>query len=106
MAGKTAAVIGTGQIGAIVARLLWHLRCEVLAVDPHSDDFLIDLGVRYVDLEEALACADIVTLNCPLTDRDASPDRRRPTRVDEGRRDARQHRTWRAHRHRMRCCGR
>jgi D-lactate dehydrogenase len=68
MAGKTAAVIGTGQIGAIVARLLWHLRCDVVAVDPYSDDFLIDLGVRYVTLEEALARADIVTLNCPLTD--------------------------------------
>ncbi len=68
MAGKTVAVIGTGRIGAIVARLLWHLRCEVLAVDPLSDDFLIDLGVRYVELDEALARADIVTLNCPLTD--------------------------------------
>ncbi len=68
MAGKTAAVIGTGQIGAIVARLLWHLRCEVVAVDPFTDDFLIDLGIRYVTLDEALACADIVTLNCPLTD--------------------------------------
>jgi D-lactate dehydrogenase len=66
MAGKTAAVIGTGHIGAIVARLLWHLRCEVVAVDPTSDDFLMDLGVRYVDLDEALAGADIVTLNCPL----------------------------------------
>ena len=75
MAGKTAAVVGTGKIGAIVARLLWHLRCEVVAVDPHSDDFLIDLGVRYVDLEEALAVADIVTLNCPLIARDPSPDR-------------------------------
>jgi len=59
-------VVGTGNIGAIVARLLWHLRCEVVAVDPHSDDFLMDLGVRYVDLEEALGVADIVTLNCPL----------------------------------------
>ncbi|MET0662277.1 MAG: 2-hydroxyacid dehydrogenase [Ilumatobacteraceae bacterium] len=67
MAGKSAAVVGTGNIGAIVARLLWHLRCDVFAVDPHSDDFLIDLGVRYVDLEEALAVADIVTLNCPLS---------------------------------------
>ena len=37
MAGKTAGVVGTGQIGAIVARLLWHLRCEVVAVDPYPD---------------------------------------------------------------------
>lgn len=68
MAGKTAAVIGTGRIGAIVARLLWHLRCDVVAVDPYADDFLMNLGVRYVELDEALAEADIVTLNCPLTD--------------------------------------
>ncbi len=68
MAGKTAAVIGTGKIGVIVARLLWHLRCEVIAVDPYHDDHLVELGVRYVDLEEALSRAHIVTLNCPLTD--------------------------------------
>lgn len=68
MAGKTAAVIGTGKIGAIVARLLWHLRCDVLAVDPFEDEHLLQLGVRYVSMDEALAGADIVTLNCPLTE--------------------------------------
>ena len=66
MAGKTAAVIGTGKIGAIVARLLWHLRCDVLAVDPFEDTHLLQLGVCYVPLDEALRRADIVTLNCPL----------------------------------------
>jgi D-lactate dehydrogenase len=69
MAGKTAAVIGTGQIGAIVARLLWHLRCDVVAVDPVMNRGLVDLGVRYVSLDEALAVGDIVTLNCPLNER-------------------------------------
>ncbi len=66
MAGKTAAVVGTGKIGTIVARLLWHLRCVVLAVDPVEDQHLVELGVTYVSLDEALASADIVTLNCPL----------------------------------------
>jgi D-lactate dehydrogenase len=33
LAGKTVGVVGTGKIGTIVARLLWHLRCKVLAVD-------------------------------------------------------------------------
>jgi D-lactate dehydrogenase len=66
MAGKTAAVIGTGKIGTILARLLWHLRCEVLAVDPFEDQHLLELGVRYVPLKDALGRADIVTLNCPL----------------------------------------
>lgn len=68
MAGKTAAVIGTGKIGMIVARLLWHLRCDVIAVDPFPDEHLVGLGVEYVDLHEALPRADIVTLNCPLTE--------------------------------------
>ncbi len=68
MAGKTAAVIGTGQIGAIVARLLWHLRCNVVAFDPNVNEGLVDLGVRYVSLDDALAVGDIVTLNCPLNE--------------------------------------
>ena len=68
MAGKTAAVIGTGKIGAILARLLWHLRCTVLAVDPFEDEHLIELGVTYVTVNEALTKADIVTLNCPLVE--------------------------------------
>ena len=68
MAGKTAAVIGTGQIGAIVARLLWHLRCEVVAFDPFVNEGLVGLGVTYVGLDEALAVGDIVTLNCPLNE--------------------------------------
>lgn len=41
LAGKTVGVVGTGKIGTIVARLLWHLRCNVLAFDmrqvkPHT----------------------------------------------------------------------
>lgn len=68
LAGKTVAVIGTGRIGTIVARLMWHLRCHVLAVDVRRDDHLVELGVDYVALDEALRRADIVTLNCPLTD--------------------------------------
>lgn len=68
LAGKTAGVIGTGRIGMIVARLLWHLRCRVLAVDPYQDDHLLSLGVEYVDLDTALAESDLITLNAPLTE--------------------------------------
>jgi D-lactate dehydrogenase len=67
VAGKTAGVIGTGKIGTIVARLLWHLRCRVLAVDTWQDPHLIELGVEYVDLDTLLGESDIITLNCPLT---------------------------------------
>lgn len=68
LAGKTAGVIGTGQIGAIVARLLWHLRCDVVAADPVPDPHLLELGVRYLPRDEVIATADVLTLNCPLTD--------------------------------------
>lgn len=67
LAGKTAGVVGTGRIGLIVARLLWHLRCRVLAVDPFQDEHLLALGVEYVDLPTLLAESDLITLNCPLT---------------------------------------
>jgi D-lactate dehydrogenase len=67
MAGKTVGVVGTGRIGAIVARLLWHLRCRVLAVDPYHDEHLLELGVEYVDMDQLLAESDVISLNCPLT---------------------------------------
>jgi D-lactate dehydrogenase len=67
LAGKTAGVVGTGRIGAIVARLLWHLRCRVLAVDPYRDEHLLSLGVEYVDIDQVYAESDLITLNCPLT---------------------------------------
>jgi D-lactate dehydrogenase len=68
LAGKTAGVVGTGRIGSIVARLLWHLRCRVLAVDVIRDDHLVELGVEYTDLDRVLAESDVVSLNCPLTE--------------------------------------
>lgn len=68
VAGKTAGVVGTGKIGAIVARLLWHLRCRVLAVDMFQDDHLLSLGVEYVDLDRMFAESDLISLNCPLTE--------------------------------------
>jgi D-lactate dehydrogenase len=68
LAGTTVGVVGTGRIGAIVARLLWHFRCEVLAHDPSPDTGLEALGVRYVGLQEIWSRCRIITLNCPLTE--------------------------------------
>jgi D-lactate dehydrogenase len=68
LAGKTVGVVGTGRIGALVARLLWHFRCHVLCFDPIIDPALVELGVRYVVLDDIWSAADIVSLNCPLTE--------------------------------------
>lgn len=66
--GRVAGVIGTGQIGALVAHALRAgFGCEVLASDPIVNADLVDVGVRYVPREMLLREAEIVSLHCPLT---------------------------------------
>jgi D-lactate dehydrogenase len=68
LAGRTAGVVGTGRIGALVARMLrLGFGCEVLAIDLAPDPELVAAGVRYVDGKTLLAEADLITLHCPLT---------------------------------------
>ena len=66
--GRTVGVIGTGRIGALVARAFGQgFGCTVLASDLAPDPALIATGVHYLDPRSVLAQADIVTLHCPLT---------------------------------------
>jgi D-lactate dehydrogenase len=66
--GRTVGVIGTGAIGAIVARIMRQgFACEVLAYDLYERPELIKMGVRYTTPRELAAAADIITLHCPLT---------------------------------------
>lgn len=66
--GRVAGVVGTGQIGALVARTLRAgFGCEVLASDPVENPTLIDIGVRYVPRDLLLREAEIISLHCPLT---------------------------------------
>jgi D-lactate dehydrogenase len=68
LSGRTAGVIGTGKIGALVARALrLGFGCEVLAADLYPDPDLESIGVRYVPRDELLRTAEIVSLHCPLT---------------------------------------
>ena len=64
--GRTAGVIGTGKIGAVVTRILHGFGCKVLAFDPWPNEECRSIGVKYVTLEELFSCSDIVTLHCPL----------------------------------------
>jgi D-lactate dehydrogenase len=68
LAGKTVGVIGTGRIGTIVARLLWHFRCEVICFDPIENPKVTELGITYVGLDELWERSHIISLNCPLSD--------------------------------------
>jgi D-lactate dehydrogenase len=67
MQGKTVGVIGTGQIGTVVAQILTGFGCPTLAFDPFPNATCRSLGVRYVELNQLLAESDIISLHCPLT---------------------------------------
>lgn len=66
LAGKTAGVIGTGKIGAIVAKILKGFDCSVLLFDKFPSDKCRAHG-EYVDLEAIWRESDVITLHCPLT---------------------------------------
>ncbi len=68
LSGRTAGVVGTGRIGALVARTLsLGFGCAVLASDLIEDPELLAIGVRYVPVDVLLREADLVSLHCPLT---------------------------------------
>lgn len=67
MHGRTLGVIGTGKIGAIVARIMTGFGCRVLCFDPYKNPECEKIGAAYTSLDELLASSDIVTLHCPLT---------------------------------------
>jgi D-lactate dehydrogenase len=64
--GSTVGIVGTGKIGATVARVLSGFGVTLLATDVAQNPDCLALGVRYVSLEELLRASDVVTLHCPL----------------------------------------
>jgi D-lactate dehydrogenase len=67
LAGRTAGIVGTGKIGAAVARILAGFGCRIVAFDPRPDERCLALGASYLPLDALLAQSDIVSLHCPLT---------------------------------------
>lgn len=62
--GKTAGIIGTGQIGKIFIKICKGFGMNVIAYDPYpikNPDF------EYTDLETIYCKSDIISLHCPLT---------------------------------------
>ena len=67
--GKTLGVVGTGAIGSELARLGGAIGMDVVAWTFHpSDERARRLGVRYVELDELLSTATVVSLNVALTE--------------------------------------
>ena len=67
--GKVLGVVGTGAIGAEMARLAGAIGMEVIAWTFHpSQERAEKLGLRYVELDELLETADVVSLHVALTE--------------------------------------
>src|SRR5262249_36452555 len=68
--GKTLGIVGTGHIGAEMARLARGLGMQVVAwtFNP-SPARAAELGVRFAELDDLLRSADVVSLHVKLTDR-------------------------------------
>lgn len=65
--GQTVGIIGTGKIGAEVAKIMHGFGCRVLAHDLVPNPDCEKIGVFYTSLAELLTESNIVTLHCPLT---------------------------------------
>ena len=67
LVGRTVAVIGTGKIGTIFARIMAGFGCDLLGFDVHHSPEFEKLDGRYAEADEIVAEADIISLHCPLT---------------------------------------
>jgi D-3-phosphoglycerate dehydrogenase len=67
--GKTCGIVGTGAVGAEMARLARAIGMDVIAwtYNP-TPERAEQLGVRFVELDELLRAADVVSLHVKLTD--------------------------------------
>lgn len=68
MHGKTFGLIGTGKIGAALARIMRGFGCRLLAHDLAPNAALAaETGLRFTTLEEVLTESDVLSLHVPLT---------------------------------------
>lgn len=66
--GRTLGIIGLGNSGRELARLVAPFDMRVLAFSPHADPRqALELGVRLTSLEDVLREADFVSMHCRLT---------------------------------------
>jgi D-3-phosphoglycerate dehydrogenase len=67
LAGRTAAVVGYGDIGRNTARRLLAADMVVIAYDPFVEPGTLEAGVSLAPWPERLGEADFVVVNCALT---------------------------------------
>ena len=65
--GKTAGIVGTGEIGAVMCQICRGFGMKVIAYDVYENPSLKDF-VEYVSFDELLERSDLISLHCPLMD--------------------------------------
>ncbi|KPM32088.1 D-lactate dehydrogenase [Croceitalea dokdonensis DOKDO 023] len=66
---KTIGVLGTGNIGCSLIKILNGFGCTLLAYDAEVNDKVAEMkNVNYVELNEVFAQADAISLNLPLNE--------------------------------------
>lgn len=69
LSGRTVGIIGCGNIGKDLVKLLQPFGCKVLVNDIREyGDFYTEYGIEAVGLEALLARVDVVTIHVPLDD--------------------------------------
>jgi D-lactate dehydrogenase len=65
--GKTIGIIGTGTIGAVMARIMHGFGCTIIAYDIVENKELIEqYKVQYLSLQDLCKKSDIISLHVPL----------------------------------------
>lgn len=67
MHNMTVGIVGTGRIGANVAKILTGFGCKIVAYDVYENENLKDI-LEYVSFDELLKQSDVITLHAPLFD--------------------------------------
>ena len=66
--GKTVGVVGTGQIGEVVCRIMRGFGCKVIGFDHFENPKCLEMGVEYTsDISSLYGESHVVSLHCPLT---------------------------------------
>tara|TARA_B100001057_G_C22813680_1_gene936488 strand:+ start:572 stop:1567 length:996 start_codon:yes stop_codon:yes gene_type:complete len=65
--GKTVGVIGSGKIGLATMRILKGLGMNILCYDPYPNPLAVELGAKYVKLDELYKESDVISLHCPMS---------------------------------------
>ncbi len=66
LAGKTMGIIGFGRIGQATAKIAQAMGMKVLVYSRSRDEKLENATLKYVELDDLLAEADVISLHCPL----------------------------------------